>query len=81
MAGTVTSILDSSGHNSLVMLRNVDPRFASHAGLWEVLRWKTEQEEPDAYVITQAALNSKGALFMISHDMQGFARLCNLASV
>ena len=81
MAGTVKSILDSSGHYSLVMLRNVDPTFASHAGLWEALRWKTEQEEPDACVITQAALNSKGALFMISQDMQAFACLCSLASV
>ena len=84
MAGTVKSILDSSGHYSLVMLRNVDPMFASADDgglLWEVLSWKMEQEEPDACVIIQAALNSKGALFMISHEMQAFARLCNLASV
>ena len=70
MAGTVTSILDSSGHYSLVMLRNVDPMFASAVDgglLWEVLSWKMEQEEPDACVITQVELNSKGALLMISH--------------
>ena len=28
----------------------------------------------------QAAMNAKGALFMLQHEMQAFARLCSLAS-
>ena len=38
------------------------------------------EEEPDACSVIQAAMNSKGALFMVSHEMQAFARLCSLAS-
>ena len=83
MKGTTPSIVDQHGNYSLVMLRAADPTFAlviDTGLLWEVLSWKMDVEEPDACSIIQAAMNAKGALFMLQHEMQAFARLCCLAS-
>ena len=83
MKGTTKSIMDQHGNYSLVMLRAADPTFAlviDTGLLWEVLSWKMDVEEPDACSIIQAAMNAKGALFMLQHEMQAFARLCCLAS-
>ena len=83
MKGTTKSIVDQNGNYSLVMLRAADPTFAlviDTGLLWEVLSWKMDVEEPDACSIIQAAMNAKGALFMLQHEMQAFARLCCLAS-
>jgi hypothetical protein len=83
MKGTTKSIVDQNGNYSLVLLRAADPTFAlviDTGLLWEVLSWKMDVEEPDACSIIQAAMNAKGALFMLQHEMQAFARLCCLAS-
>jgi hypothetical protein len=39
-----------------------------------------DEEEPDACSVIQAAMNSKGTLFMLTHETHAFARLCSLAS-
>ena len=83
MKGTAKLILDKIDNYSLAMLRAADPTFASVVDsglLWEVLSWKMDEEEPQACTIIQAAMNSKGALFMLQHEMQAFSRLCSLAS-
>ena len=83
MKGTTKSIVDQNGNYSLALLRAADLTFALVVDtglLWEVLSWKMDVEEPDACSIIQAAMNAKGALFMLQHEMQAFARLCCLAS-
>ncbi len=75
--------MNQHGNYSLALVRATDTAFASGVDsglLWEVLSWKMDEEEPDACSIIQAAMNSKGALFMLQHEMQAFARLCSFAS-
>jgi hypothetical protein len=83
MPGTAKAILDSSGKYSLSMLRTADPAFAAavDTGLtWDILVWQMEVEEPEACSVIQAAMNSKAALFLLTHEMQAFSQLCSLAA-
>ena len=83
MPGTAKAILDSSGKYSLSMLRTADPAFASAVDMglrWDILSWEMEVEEPEACSVIQAAMNSKGALCLLTHEMQAFSQLRSLAS-
>jgi hypothetical protein len=83
MPGIANAILDSSGRYSLSKLRILDPAFAAAVDTclyWDILAWEMEIEEPEACVVIQAAMHSRAALSLLTHEMQAFSHLCSLAS-
>ena len=58
---------------SLDLVMAKDKEMGDHAqrGLkWEILDHKMEEEEPNAFLIIQAALNKKNSAAMVSHEME-----------
>ncbi len=45
--------------------------------LWEILDYRMEEEEPDAYAIIQEALNSKNSAALVVHEMEHLNGLAN----
>ena len=66
---------------SLELVGHEDKDLAAHAQrglLWEVLVWKMEEEEPNAFDIIQASFNSKNSTALVEHEME---RLNGLVTV
>lgn len=83
VVANVPGITGLDGRLSLDMLKERDSAFAEavESGLkWEVLEAAMEQEEPDACIVIQAALNCRNSIALVNHEMQCLASMSRMIS-